>query len=70
MRKLFLFTLLLSYCAAAQQKDALRYREDQFYVDLNLAVQANDISDFQQKGFFSQYSYGIFTRLSIDTKRE
>ncbi len=52
MQKLFLS--LLFFCATfsfGQVKDSLKYREDQFYVNINFGLQAHDLDHFQQNGF-------------------
>ncbi|MGB1448580.1 MAG: outer membrane beta-barrel protein [Flavobacteriaceae bacterium] len=68
MRKLLFFTFLIPCFAIAQVKDSLRYREDQFYIDLNLALQVNDINNFQQKGFSRSFHMGFLRDLPLTVK--
>lgn len=60
MRQFFCIVLLLSSVFAfAQVKDSLKYREDQFYIDFNLALQLNDVNGFQQRGFSRSLHTGV-----------
>ena len=62
---LVLFTVKLQ---AQQHKDSLFYREDQFYLDLNLLLQGNAIDDFQQNGFSRSLHLGFLRDIPINKK--
>jgi len=60
MQKYFAYFFLLWYCvSSAQVEESSRYREDQFYVDFNFALQSNEISRFKQNGFSRSIHFGF-----------
>lgn len=69
MQKFFSSLFLLWVCfTSAQTKDSLNYREDQFYVDLNFALQFNDINEFKQNGFSRSIHLGFIRDYPISTR--
>ena len=66
----FRYVLLLVFFgvqALAQQAiDSLAYREDQFYLDVNLLLQANDIDNFRQNGFSRSIHFGFLRDISLN----
>ena len=60
MQKCFVPFFLLWCCiSSAQVEDSSSYREDQFYVDFNFALQSSDISRFKQNGFSRSVHFGF-----------
>lgn len=60
MQKIFSLVLLLWVCfVSAQTKDSFNYREDQFFINLNLSLQSDDIGGFKQNGFSRSISLGF-----------
>ncbi len=64
-----LLILLFGVQAFAQQaKDSLAYREDQFYLDVNLLLQGNDLDNFRQNGFSRSLHLGFLRDISLNKK--
>ena len=63
------FCLLLFFLglqlSAQQTKDSLFFREDQFYLDVNLILQSNDLDNFQQNGFSRSFHLGFLRDIPL-----
>ena len=69
MYRLFLLLMLLGFQALAQQvEDSLAYREDQFYLDVNLLLQGSDIENFRQNGFSRSLHLGYLRDIPFTKK--
>lgn len=69
MRQIFyLSILLITSLAYAQESDQSRYKEDQFYIDVNFPLQFNDINAFKQNGFSRSLHIGYLNDIPLNQK--
>lgn len=69
MRIVFsLFCFLIIAHVYGQEKDTLSYNEDQFYVDVNFIIQANNVIPFKENGFSRSIHAGFLRDFSLNTK--
>jgi hypothetical protein len=64
----FLFYFFFIGLLLGQEKDSLSYNEDQFYIDVNFIIQANDINSFQENGFSRNIHAGFLRDFSFTKK--
>ncbi|MDC1434274.1 PorT family protein [Flavobacteriaceae bacterium] len=64
----FLFYFFFIGLLLGQEKDSLSYNEDQFYIDVNFIIQANDINSFQENGFSRSIHAGFLRDFSFTKK--
>jgi len=70
-RSFFLLTLfyLVAFFAYSQEVDRIdKYREDQFYIGLSLAIQDQGIPEFKQNGFSNHFQLGFIRDIPLNSK--
>lgn len=62
----FLFFVLIVAFGFAQERSEVRYKEDQFYLDVNFSLQFNDNSEFKQNGFSRSFHFGMLKDIPVN----